>query len=130
MASRSDLRASAQPYVAQFQGFSENGARAAPAWLKERRARAIRRFAEVGFPTTREEAWRFTDVKPIASAAFELAPVPSSEIPIEQVRALVPGEASQPTAVFVNGHYVEELSSAQATEPVEPPAPLSVGAAE
>ena len=34
----------------------------APAWVKERREAAAKRFAEVGFPNTRQEDWRFTKV--------------------------------------------------------------------
>ena len=33
------------------------------------RARRIARFAELGFPTTRDEEWRFTNVAPIADGA-------------------------------------------------------------
>ena len=34
---------------------------------------AVARFAAVGFPTTRQEDWRFTNVAPIADATFALA---------------------------------------------------------
>jgi Fe-S cluster assembly protein SufD len=46
---------------------------AVPAWLKERRDAAAKRFAETGFPNTRQEDWRFTNVSPIADATFPLA---------------------------------------------------------
>jgi len=39
-------------------------------WLTELREKAAARFAEVGFPTTRQEAWRFTDVRSLAETAF------------------------------------------------------------
>jgi Fe-S cluster assembly protein SufD len=39
---------------------------AAAAWVQELREAAFQRFAELGFPTTREEEWRFTNVAPIA----------------------------------------------------------------
>jgi Fe-S cluster assembly protein SufD len=42
----------------------------APRWLTELREKGAARFAEVGFPTTRLEAWRFTDVRPIAETSF------------------------------------------------------------
>jgi Fe-S cluster assembly protein SufD len=42
----------------------------APRWLTELREQGAARFAEVGFPTTRLEAWRFTDVRPIAETSF------------------------------------------------------------
>ena len=45
----------------------------APAWIRERRETAAARFAEVGFPNTRQEDWRFTNVTPIAEGKFPLA---------------------------------------------------------
>jgi len=43
---------------------------AAETWLKELRERAFARFAELGFPTTHDEEWRFTNVAPIARSSF------------------------------------------------------------
>ena len=43
---------------------------AAPAWLQPLRESAFRRFAELGFPTTHDEDWRFTNVAPIARTSF------------------------------------------------------------
>ena len=39
-------------------------------WVQELRNAGFRRFAELGFPTTRSEEWRFTNVAPIARAAI------------------------------------------------------------
>ena len=60
-------------YVAAFKAFARNGAAGAPAWLKEMREAAITRFAELGFPTTKQEEWRFTSVAPIAETTFTLS---------------------------------------------------------
>jgi Fe-S cluster assembly protein SufD len=46
------------------------GSGQAPAWLKERRDSGASRFAQTGYPTTRQEDWRFTNVAPIADAKF------------------------------------------------------------
>ncbi|HKE90295.1 MAG TPA: Fe-S cluster assembly protein SufD [Gemmatimonadales bacterium] len=59
-------------FVGAYEAFAANGAAGAPPWLKEMRERAIARFAEVGFPTTRLEQWRFTNVQPIRETPFEL----------------------------------------------------------
>ena len=45
---------------------------AAP-WLQELREAAFQQFAELGFPTTHDEDWRFTNVAPIARTQFALA---------------------------------------------------------
>jgi len=39
-------------------------------WLEKLRENAFARFAEQGFPTTRDEEWRFTNVAPIARTGF------------------------------------------------------------
>ena len=46
---------------------------AAPAWLKERREHAAKHFQQTGYPTVRNEDWRFTNITPIADAKFPLA---------------------------------------------------------
>ncbi len=43
----------------------------------ERRAHAAARFETDGFPTVHEEAWRFTDVTPMAQVAFKTKWAPS-----------------------------------------------------
>jgi hypothetical protein len=73
MSKTPDSGTAVHPYLTAFQAFSENGAGKAPRWLKERRQSAIDRFVEMGFPTTRQEAWRFTDVKRLATTDFTLA---------------------------------------------------------
>src|SRR5262245_31566731 len=37
------------------------------------RRAAIARFAELGFPTTRDEEWKYTSVAPLARGSFRLA---------------------------------------------------------
>jgi Fe-S cluster assembly protein SufD len=44
-------------------------------WVQELREAAFQRFAELGFPTTHDEEWRFTNVTPIVRGRFEMTPV-------------------------------------------------------
>ena len=41
-----------------------------PAWLRSLREDAFARFCEIGFPTTKDEDWRFTNVSPISKHRF------------------------------------------------------------
>ena len=59
-----------QPWLAAL----EQRPTGAPRWLQELRDRAASRFGALGFPTVREEEWRFTNVTPIASTEFLAAP--------------------------------------------------------
>jgi len=45
---------------------------AAAPWIEELRKAAFQRFADVGFPTTHDEEWRFTSVAPIARTEFRV----------------------------------------------------------
>ena len=64
-----------QHFIEQYRKFEANGASASPGWLRSLRERAIARFDEVGFPSTRLEQWRFTNVQPIADTPFTLSAV-------------------------------------------------------
>ena len=58
-----------QPYAEDFAARAESR-EGEPAALQELRERAFARFAELGFPSMRQEAWRFTNVGPLARTAF------------------------------------------------------------
>ncbi len=42
-----------------------------PAWLRDARAKARDAFVARGFPSRRDEAWRFTNLRPLADKPFE-----------------------------------------------------------
>ena len=79
--------------------------------LSRLRSEAWRRFLSRGFPTTRDEEWRFTSVAPIAERAFALAPRSDesrASIDVDAHR-LTDGPAAE--LVFVNGRHVPALST-------------------
>ena len=86
-------------------------ANAAPVWVRERRDAAAKRFAEVGFPTTRLEDWRFTNVTPIAEAKFALAAGSFAQAPSLVSSVNVPGALR---LVIVNGQFAAGLSDLSA----------------
>ena len=67
---------------------------------------AWNRFVSRGFPTTRDEEWRFTSVAPIAERTFALAPSEPMTV-VDEYRLT---DVSPTELVFANGHYVPELS--------------------
>ena len=58
-----------RPYASEFEAFRREPAFGSDR-LKAERERAFERFLKHGFPTTRDEDWRFTNVAPIAAEAF------------------------------------------------------------
>ncbi|MCZ6916152.1 MAG: Fe-S cluster assembly protein SufD [Gemmatimonadetes bacterium] len=96
-------------FVDRHKEFSANGAGGTPEWLKHLREVAIERFAEQGFPTTRQEEWRLTSVKRIAEHPFALPHAADTMTPDQLTPFLLPSE--EPVRlVFVNGIFVPGLS--------------------
>jgi Fe-S cluster assembly protein SufD len=99
-------------YISSFKGFEKNGGSAkSPSWLQPIRKAAISRFEEVGFPTTRHEEWKYTNVAPLTKVRFQPAALASDKLPAGRVEQVTVGESSWPRLVFVNGRYSEQLSS-------------------
>lgn len=97
-------------YLAQFERLAKSRA-AGPSWLASLRTEAMDRFAELGFPTTRHEEWKYTSVQPIAQTAFR-----PGALDDRITRAAVESRLNGLPAcrlVFVNGHYAPSLSAAE-----------------
>jgi Fe-S cluster assembly protein SufD len=92
-----------QPWISAVERRPQGG----PRWLQDVRGKAAARFAALGFPTVRDEEWRFTNVAPIASTEFRHA----SAVPVAigDVEALPYGRLPFRIAV-VNGRFSSELS--------------------
>ncbi|HEU5123384.1 MAG TPA: Fe-S cluster assembly protein SufD [Verrucomicrobiae bacterium] len=99
-------------YVKSFERFEKRGQ---PAWLLPLRKAGISSFAEQGFPTLRDEDWRFTNVAPIAKLPFQ----PATDFAIDAAvkDAVKTAAFNQPAGnrlVFVNGRFASELSACNA----------------
>lgn len=105
-------------YLADFKAHAGNGAASGPAWLRAIREAAIGRFGELGFPTTRQEDWRFTSVQAIAEAPFAVRPgTTPSDVPPGTVSQWALTASGDPRLVFIDGVYAEQLSSAHGLPP-------------
>ncbi len=93
-------------YLDAFGALSARAGRP-PAWLRDLRERGFARFGEVGFPTTKDEDWRFTNISAISQTSFEMAA--QASISADALRPFhIPGAVCW--LVFVNGRFVRELS--------------------
>lgn len=80
-----------------------------PSWLKRARLEAFAHFERVGFPTVREEDWKYTNTAPIARVAFNPSgPAPSLN---GELRQFTFAEARDSQLVFVNGVFQRDVSS-------------------
>jgi len=97
-------------YVAEFDARQRNARGQEPERVARLRQDAFERFHSVGFPTTRDEEWRFTSVAPIAGEVFTPGRLPSTGTIRQQVDAFRFRGDVAAELVFVNGHYVADLS--------------------
>ena len=83
-----------------------------PGWLALVRKNALERFLDKGFPTTRDEEWRFTNVTPLVSGSFALPVLPHADAE-KDAGALRKdfGFGESHELVFVNGRVSKALSS-------------------
>jgi Fe-S cluster assembly protein SufD len=96
-----------QPWLAAVEQRPQGG----PRWLQDLRDRAASRFAALGFPTVRDEEWRFTNVAPIATAEFHPAGAGASAATAAELAGYLYSDAAH-RIVVVNGRFSAELSRA------------------
>jgi Fe-S cluster assembly protein SufD len=86
-----------------------------PRWLLPVRKAGLACFAELGFPTLRDEDWRFTNVAPIVQLPFQLAaPVVVNGAESRALDVALFTRLAGNRLVFVNGFFAPELSRLKA----------------
>ncbi len=103
-----------EAYVQEFGARSGTATAEGPEWLEPVRRAAIERFAANGFPTARDEEWRFTPIAPIAQGTWRQAGGSSRAVTHEDLAPFIFGHPEWTTLVFVDGGYNEALSSTSA----------------
>jgi Fe-S cluster assembly protein SufD len=94
-------------YRAVFNALPTDGV---PEWLMPVRQTGLDRFMSTGFPTSRDEEWRFTPLGDMTRTPFAPAGPPKTPVrqaDLEQYRF---GHPEWPALVFVNGAFAPELS--------------------
>ena len=102
-----------ESWLENYTEFAKQAPGAGLTWLRRVREDAFARFCETGFPTVKDEDWRFTNVAAITKTHFRMTS------PHEKLRGAgtgtavfdIPRTASQ--AVFLNGRFAPHLSSLQ-----------------
>jgi Fe-S cluster assembly protein SufD len=99
-----------EPVLALFEAFERSGHSTTPSWLQALHKGGIAHFAELGFPTTQQEEWRFTNVAPIARTQWRLPERQARVSDKDVARVLFPNVPGK-RLVFVDGRFARELSS-------------------
>jgi Fe-S cluster assembly protein SufD len=109
MATRAVAEDTMSLWTAMFQETERRAWPAGQGWLLPLRLQAMDHFAAQGFPTIRDEDWRFTNISPIARTAFRPA---ADAIGRVSARAIAPhGSPEVPRLVLVNGRFAPGLST-------------------
>ena len=99
------------PYLEQFERIIEPLAGKTPPWVFPLRKAGMARFAELGFPTLKDEDWRFTNIAPIVRLPFR--PFLNEEtggVTRQALSAFAFDQLTGPRLVFLNGCYSTALS--------------------
>lgn len=99
-------------YVSAFTRSEIELAGIGPQWLRDVRRAAIDSFTGLGFPTTRNEEWKSTNLAGVTSIPFEQTSRDHDSIRAEELIRSLP--CGRNRLVFVNGSYTPELSSPSA----------------
>lgn len=96
-------------YQDHFERFQQDVSADQPTWLAERRRVALERFLQLGFPTTKQEDWRFTNISPLTAIDFDQPPSAHSKSAAALAAAAELGDDCH-RLVFINGQFASELS--------------------
>ncbi|MFQ5805072.1 MAG: Fe-S cluster assembly protein SufD [Phycisphaerae bacterium] len=99
-----------QAYAEQFERSEKSRSGRGAARLLPLRKAAIARFADLGFPTTQHEDWRYTNVRPLADTPFRPA-AKNRELTLEDLHPFLFGGDAVYRLVFVNGFFAREMSN-------------------
>ncbi len=99
-------------YVSRFESFEKSLNGEAGSKIHSVRKAAIARFAELGFPTTRDEEWKYTDISSFTGVQFDPVVKDQPDNPaMNDVKRFLFEDSGYPLLVFVNGQYASHLSS-------------------
>jgi Fe-S cluster assembly protein SufD len=105
---------SKERYLASYREARSRAGAGTPAWLDMLREAAIANFAALGFPTLKNEDWRYTSVEPIAAQHYVSANGEAKQVSAGDVMARSMIDPAAPRLVFVNGLFMPELSQTAA----------------
>ena len=69
-----------QGYLEDFEKLSARASRNGGAWAGDLRRRAMECFCSLGFPSTRDEEWKYTSLDPLRKACLRTADVPARRL--------------------------------------------------
>jgi len=100
-----------ESYLDGYKAISEQSNTNGYYWLREVKQSAIDHFQKIGFPTLRDEDWRFTNLTPLIKSKYKLVNTPSTDHKKIDLSGIAISEINHSLLVFVDGLYTPELTS-------------------
>lgn len=98
--------------ISQFDKFESSLAAKVQSPLHQQRKAAFESFKSLGFPTTKHEEWKYTNVAPLLKNSFNLdANRAAASISSQELASLALPLEGANILVFVNGNYIPEQST-------------------
>ena len=79
--------------------------------VSQLRQQSLARLGEIGFPTTRDENWRYTNIKPLLKQAFNVVTQSETSISAEQIAAFDIDQLNSLKVVIIDGQFNADLSA-------------------
>lgn len=95
----------AAAFLGRFEGLREQLPGGRLRWVAKLRAEAAELFRAQGLPARRVEAWRYTDLSPVAALGFTEA------LTLADAQPALPPQRAPHRAVFVDGRFAAALSA-------------------
>ena len=99
-----------QNYISDFEQLNNDD------WFSENRQSALNLFKESGFPNSRLENWKYTDVRPIKKKSFSNVNETTVSVSTDEINAIRFQDLDCIELVFINGVYSEEHSNVGSIE--------------
>src|SRR5437870_4106340 len=100
-------------FAAEFSEFIRNRCANEPTWLRILREKSFAEFEQIGFPTVKEEDWKYTNVAPIAKTTFRPAWTDrETRLEAGDCSSLRYDETRDSSLVFINGVFQPEFFNA------------------
>ena len=104
-------------YQTQHQDFA--GRNQPQTWLSEIQHQSLNQLSESGFPTLRDENWRYTNIKPLLKQAFNVVSHANESVTAEQLDGFNIDGLQSLKIVVVDGELDDSLSAQNLPEGLE-----------
>lgn len=108
----SAVAAGAEGFLHRYEGLRERLTGAKLPWVAAIREQAAGRFRAAGLPTRRDEAWHYTDLRPVMQAPYD------EPLTVVDEALRLPRAHTTRRVLFVDGRLRHDLSSASITSSV------------